>query len=204
VNAAVELRDHAVCMATPLVPMPRFGALEALEAGQKRLLAGANGLYLEVKSPALHACVQLSEVPTPYGEVAPFLRLTGGRVPRARLLEFVHAACASPDTEIARGLEWRADAGYGWVTPRVQSQSGGHITYVDGFDDCRLVVDAHSHARYDAFFSGADDESDLGRPGPYIALVVGNCTDPCEATVLARFVCAPYLIPIDLDATWIA
>lgn len=187
--------DRAIQGSCPTLMVPLHGELPALTSG-KRLLMGKTGVFLEVRSRALHACLPIAQVATPYGEVTPFIRLSAGPIPSSLLAEAMSSAAATPD-EVAFGIEMADDASYVLRRPSVQSASATHITYLDSLDDERLVIDAHSHGDGRAFFSSTDDQSDLSRPGPYIALVLGRCSSAPE--VAARLVAPPWLVPVPIQ-----
>jgi PRTRC genetic system protein A len=157
----------------------------------------ADGLYLEVRSESLHALQRLVAVPTPYGRVEPFLRLANGPIPTALLRRATDAAAATPN-EVAFCIVSEGQGTYRLIEPTVHSSSLGHITYADTVDDNALVIDLHSHGDLRAFFSAQDDRSDLARPGPYIAIVIGRCSTAPE--IALRLVSPPYLIPIPPSA----
>jgi PRTRC genetic system protein A len=196
---AVDPRDAILFSAFPLVPAPRFGNLTEIEVGSKRLVLGGDGLYLEVRSAAMHARLRLSAVRTPYGDVSEFIRPTGGPLPTRWIGELAALAIEGGTLEVAAGIVLDGDE---WAIqiPPMESSSESHITYHDVFDDDRLLIDMHSHGALPEFFSSTDDASDLGRKGPYIAVVLGRCDSRETLKLAMRFVCAPYLIPLDAAA----
>lgn len=188
-------RDLILQANIPALMVPRFGALPDLAPGAKRILLAADGVYLEVRSLALHACVRISRVPLPYGAQDEWLRPTHGPLERGWLQALSAHALAGGSGEVAAGLQW-TERHWELVVPTVVSSSGSHVTYHDIFDDARLLLDMHSHGDFPPIFSATDDASDLGRQGPYLAVVIGNCTQPSTMRSSVRFVCAPYLIPL--------
>jgi PRTRC genetic system protein A len=193
-----ELSPLDACLqaSCPTVMAPHQGALPELSAG-KRLVMAADGLYLEVRSESLHALQRLIAVPTPYGPIEPFLRLSNGPIPTALLRRATDAAAATPN-EVAFCIVSEGQGTYRLIEPTVHSSSLGHITYADTVDDNALVIDLHSHGDLRAFFSAQDDRSDLARPGPYIAIVIGRCSTAPE--IALRLVSPPYLIPLPPSA----
>ncbi|MBN8924165.1 MAG: hypothetical protein BGP10_04485 [Rhodanobacter sp. 68-29] len=197
-SANVDPRDAALQAAFPTVPVPRFGALADLPIGRKRLLVAADGVYLEVRSSALHARLRLATVDTPNGACEEFIAPTGGRVDQNWIGRLAELALASGDQEVAAGI-LLSEGGWALHRPPTISSSGGHVSYRDDFEDDRLLVDMHSHGAHGAFFSSTDDASDLARPGPYFAVVLGQCLSHESLTWVVRFVCPPYLIPLDTE-----
>lgn len=188
--------DAALFAATPLVPAPRFGFLPPLAEGQKRLLGGSSGLYVEALTQAWDVCVPVAAVKMPYGDVQPRIRCPTGPVPRGLLREFIDAAREQCDRELAAAVVINDEGAFELIWPEVETSSAGHVRYIDsGIDDDRLVIDLHSHARSRAYFSHQDDASDLSRRGPYLAMVVGRCAD-AEPEVATRLALPPYLLPL--------
>lgn len=211
---AMDPRDKALALTLPVVMAPRHSRLEPVAVGCKRLLAGHNGLYLEVRSPALHACLLLQPMnhPLPYGAVKEFVRPAAGPIPVGLMRAAVERAVAACPNETAMALVLDTIPGVG-SRYRLQSlpihaADPLHVQYDDVIDDDQLVVDIHSHGQARAFFSDVDDQSDRQRRGPYLAFVLGTCQAAHTTTLNARLCCAPYLlpmrralIPIDWQAT---
>lgn len=189
--------DAAVRNAVPLEGAPHGAAMPVLAAGRKRLVCAADGLYLEARTPALHVRTRIAEATTPYGPVGGLLQPCAGPVPMALVAQFVAAAQASPRTEIA-GLIELTGQGHALRLLDSISSGAGHVSYADrDIDDDGLVIDLHSHGVFPARFSAQDDESDLSRRGPYIAMVVGRC-DTARPEIVTRLVLPPHLIPLTL------
>lgn len=191
-TAELSPLDAAIQSSCPTALAPHHGELSPLLAG-KRLILAADGLYLEVRSTALHALQRIAVLQTPYGTVEPFLRLASGPIPRGLLRRATEAAAATRD-EVAFAIVADGQGGYALVQPEVHSASASHITYADALPDDLLVLDIHSHGEGRAFFSSTDNASDLARPGPYIALVIGRCSTTPE--IASRLVAPPYLVPL--------
>lgn len=192
--------DLAIASTLPTMGAPVHGTLPPLAVGERRILVGADQVCLEVRSLALHACVCIAKLwfPTPYGPIDTFIRLTGGPLPRSIFLQMVDAAVQAHPLEAARLVAW-TDDGYRLVEPAAVAARVGQVQYQDTVDDCELVIDTHSHGPMGAYFSDTDDASDLSRPGPYIAIVLGECESKATTKVVARLCSGPFLIPVDLD-----
>ena len=189
-----------VFAAAPILPAPLPPeTLPALAPGAKRFVAAADGLHLQVRSPALYVSVQLAALPLPFGPPPPIV-IDPNPLASPALLDalrsFALAAQEEPSREIAGAILATAEG------PKLRllaplSSSAAHVTYDDsGLDDDFLLVDLHSHGRLPAYFSTTDDASDLSRRGPYLALVVGMADDPEELHLATRLVVPPYLIPL--------
>lgn len=189
--------DVAARQSLPLVPMSHADDLSDLPVGEKRLLCGANGLYVEARSPALHVVAQVAQSETPYGKVRKFIRPTSA-IPGVLIQQFILYAQHHAGIEVAAVIhDSPRGANLSLLTPR--SNDVGHVAYDDAaVDDDNLLVDLHSHGRLDAYFSAQDNASDMSRRGPYLAIVVGNC-DQSRPSVAVRLVLPPYLIDADMQ-----
>lgn len=192
-------RDRALLGASPVESVLHDAPLREIAPGQRRLVCAANGLYAEARSPALHLRSLIGAGMTPYGQADEIVRPAAGPVPLGLISQFVAAAQATPQQEIAGVIEL-AEGGYALRLLGPISASAGHVSYSDSdVDDDRLVIDLHSHGPHAAYFSSQDDRSDLSRRGPYIAMVVGRCFSE-QPELSARLVMPPYLQPITLVA----
>lgn len=193
----LDAKDKALFESTPMFMAPRFGTLPELAVGQRRLISAADGIYIEVRSKALHVCRKIATINLPYGKTTAFIKPVYGAVSNAILQEAYAYAAKHPDIEVACCLiADEQTQSYRWYYPENLSQSGSHITYRDDVDDQLLVIDFHSHGNHGAGFSLTDDDSDLRRPGPYLAMIMGRCHQPEQATFTTRLVCPPYLMPL--------
>jgi len=192
-----DSRDAAIYNTCPIYVAPRHGCFKRLEQDGRRHVAGGDGMYIEVKSGHMHACVRIASFAMPYGHVNEFIELANGPVPSRLLQNFVTKAVDDAPHEIA-AIVRPEGASYELASPHVLSSSPSHIEYSEVELD-HIVIDIHSHGRHRAFFSATDDASDLSRFGPYVAIVVGNCTSYGEVQWAARFVCGLNLIPLDVN-----
>ena len=192
-----DVRDQVLQSSMPMVMAPVFGQLPTLAVGAKRLIAANDGIYIEMRTPVLWACQLVQAMPMPYGQQQAFLNLKHGPMLAPALSLFMRqAAQACPNEHAAMVV---ADQqGYDLQALSIASSTPVSVTYCqEDIDDDALVIDIHSHGDLDAFFSNTDDESDLSRRGPYIAVVVGKCRTLNTAQSMARLVSPPYLIPLD-------
>jgi len=189
--------DAAIAASLPLAMATQLSPMPELAIGAKRLVVASNGLFLEVRSPALHACVKVSDVTAelPYAQAQGFIRLAAGPVPTMILREAVERAVAAYPSETAFAVVCQGE-GYAIIDVPILSASGGHVRYTDTIDDDALVFDVHTHGAHAAHFSAQDDASDRLRRGPYISLVLGTAKDTDSTTIAARFSCAPHLIDL--------
>ena len=190
--------DKAVCGLTPLLMAPLRGTLEPPPLGGYRFVAASLGLYAEARSESVEARLLKAEASLPYGDVREGIRLVNGPIP-AELLAFALAQSqySSPD-EWAGLIVWNGNSTrYELARPEMVSASGCHVSYRDTLPDgCGLVVDLHSHAGLNAFFSPEDDQSDSN--GIYIAGVIGRCGPGESQALIFRMVIHGQFFPVRL------
>lgn len=181
--------DAVLLGQTPAVMMPRYSALPELALGHRRYVVASDGLYVQARTEALRLTIRREAFrkPLPYGELKESVEMTGGLIPGEIYRELCQRAVA------AFPLEWAAfvilDQGhYRIAEPAyVISSSVGHISYrLDGIDESKVVLDVHSHGRFEAFFSDTDDESDAD--GIRFASVFGRCGSVETITSVSRLV----------------
>lgn len=173
-------RDRVLFAATPLLAMPRFGALPPPREGEHRFVAGRSGLFLEARSRGIDARVLIAPSPIalPYGEVTPGLVLRAGALPGALLDEAERRARRAAPDEWA-GVILLEDGRYHLHQPRFLRTSPGGVSYAtEGFDAAAVVLDVHSHGDGGAGFSAVDDVSDHREGGIFLAGVIGTCRAP--------------------------
>jgi PRTRC genetic system protein A len=181
-------RADAVLLAqTPALMMPRFSALPPLEPFRRRYVVARDGLYVQSRTPVLDLTLRVEHftTPLPFGTIEESVRMAGGMIPKEIFRELRRRAVAHYP------MEWAAfvlfDGDYRIAEPTIIDRSGGHVTYrTDGIDDRHLVLDIHSHGRFEASFSGDDDATDIH--GTYFASVFGHCEHEDTVTCLSRLV----------------
>ena len=188
--------DRAIQLAFPVTTATQGAPMPELETG-KRLIVANDGLYLEAASPALRVRVQVEQFETllPFGRVTEGIELRHGPIPADLLRQFVAQSIMARPHETAAGIVWTGQ-GYALQQPRIEAAGTAMVRYHDDFDDAGLIIDMHSHGMGAAYFSATDDESDLGRRGPYLALVAGYGASEAETPLALRLVCAPYLVKL--------
>lgn len=190
--------DRAAELAMPLVAARHADALPSLAPGLRRLVCAGDGLYAQAATPTLDVSVQVAQLQTPYGKCSQHLRLINGPVPLALVSAFVDAARATPQVEVAGVIEHAPEGGYRLRMIAPRANGAAFVEYDDAeVDDDRLVVDLHSHGYMGPIFSSTDDQSDLSRRGPYLAMVVGHCHQ-ASPVIHCRVVMPPYLVETSL------
>lgn len=181
--------DKALLGQTPTLMVPSRGSLPDLGIGRYRFLMGREGLHMEGRTKALHACVRLWESPRPlpYGSVEPFVRMKGGLIPAAMFQEIVREAQAASPNEWACLVVYDPDNRRYRLHKAEGADAGrGHIHYsTAGVDSECIVLDLHTHGMGKAFFSNTDDRDDT-TGGIYIASVLGHCDDVARMEAVSR------------------
>ena len=189
--------DRLAFEATPVITVPRYSPLPALQIGQRRYLVASDGVYIEARSRALHACVQMAGwvAPTPFGEIVPFAKPVAGPIPPPMLQRFMALAAAASPAEAAALIVLRHGR-YELIHPGGQQAGVGRISYsTRGIDPLDVLVDMHSHGRMAAFFSTQDDADDLANPSPcFFAMVFGR-VDSCRQQIECRTVVNGWAAP---------
>lgn len=189
--------DRILFAQTPVIMMPRFGALPPLPVGRRRYVAAAEGLYVQARHHGLTLTLQQAAVSLPFGPLAEDVHLVGGLIPRALYEEIRAQVLAHSPQEWAGLVHWDSEAQrYALTEPRVLTRSAQHIRY-DGhaIERERLVLDVHSHGEGPAFFSDEDNRSD--EFGFHFATVFGGCQSPETLTARTRLVIDGAFFDID-------
>lgn len=169
--------DEVLLQTCPLIPAPRFSALERLRGCGHRYLAGTHGLYLELRREWLHALVAVapSATPLPYGPVRPHVSLAFGPQLAELIDLFVARAVAAMPNEYAAWLSWD-DTTRQLAFEPVEILDAGprHVRYrrPPATKGRSLAVDIHSHGALPAFFSDEDDADALD--DAKLEIVVGS------------------------------
>lgn len=196
---APSRRDLAIAASMPVAAVVPDGPFAPLEGNGRRLLISGSGVLIEARSPALHLLLPLVEGEVPaYGPIEPFIRLRHGHLPMTVWDGLAAAAREACPNEMAALVL----AGQGWSGYEVlRPESSAHhasVTYDDtGYPEGSLVLDVHSHGRFDAVFSRTDAISDVSRGGPHISLVFGACAQDQTLQFSARACIGSCLIPLD-------
>lgn len=187
--ATLSQADAVLLGQTPAIMMPKFSALPELAIGHRRYVVARDGLYVQARTEALRLTIRREAFrrPLPYGVLPESVEMAVGLIPGDLYRDLCRRAVA------AFPLEWAAfvilDEGrYRIVEPPcLISSSVGHISYrLDGIDESKVVLDIHSHGRFEAFFSDTDDESD--GDGIRFASVLGRCGCVETITNVSRLV----------------
>lgn len=190
-------RDRILFAQTPMLMMPRHGALEPLPVGRRRYIAAADGIYVQARHRALDLTLRLVQVALPYGELTEQVNLAGGLLPRALYRHIAEHALAHSPQEWAGLVHWsEAEQRYVLTIPETIEASETEISYLsDSIDRDRLVLDAHSHGTGEAEFSPLDKISD--QHGIYFASVFGGCQSYETLTVTTRLVIDGHFFELD-------
>lgn len=190
--------QRAMVEACPMVCIPPLTTHVPLQEPGRRWVMGADGLYLEARSLAVHAMILVSAADSAYGSAKQFARTINGKVPQELLDRCMELAVEAGDKETAALIHWNpAEKKYELSIPDIISAGAAHVTYRDESLDELLVIDFHSHGHLPGYFSTTDDESDRSRIGPYIATVAGSCQSMESLKLCTRICLSPYLINLN-------
>lgn len=183
----VHMLDAAIQKAFPTIVAPKFGAIEPMALNGVRYIVAANGFWREVKLPWLHVCHRVGKigVQLPYGEVAGRFELLCSSVPMELVAQFKADAARALPNEMAAALIWNEVTDtwrYQERTPL--EQNAAFVKYAEAKLETGeyLVVDLHSHALFEAFFSATDDRDDAG--SMRFSGVIGNLDQETQSFCL--------------------
>lgn len=167
----VILRQHPVVIASRRNPLP------PLEERAMRIVLGADGVYLQSRSHALEATIQISQCRLPFGPMSPQLEILcrpNLAHLKARVVEFARAA--SPK-EWAGALVLNEQGMV--LTPARQAAATPASVTFDRYTANDLVIDMHSHANMKAYHSATDDADDAACEAQiFLSGVVGRVNTP--------------------------
>lgn len=202
---ALDPRDAALQQSCPCVSMPMFGALPALDGGQ-RMVLGRNGVFLQMRTPWLDCTTRVGRLaerlPLPYGDVVERIAFSFGAIPIRLLERFIEAARAALPDEVAGALIYDErlqtlalriheglDVGRGHVRYRIADLGEGEV----------LAVDLHSHGWFDAFWSAEDDRDDNGVRVCGVFGHLDRATPTAKFRLVLNGHCVPLPSPWDTD-----
>jgi PRTRC genetic system protein A len=197
----LDPRDAALLAHVPLVAVPKYTNFPPLAVSGHRYLAGADGLYLEVRRPWLHVCQYIAAVDLPYGEVTNANEAT---FDHETLLSMVRqfgadARACMPHECAAIGVYDERDGCFTYMPLRSLDASAGHVRYQRPplAPHQHLAFDFHSHGAMPAFFSATDDADDRGEVK--VAVVVGRLESPSLCPAVEMRLCLPLGVFIDCN-----
>jgi len=155
----------------PLPPIKAFGY---------EYVIGANGFFIRAEDDRIEAMAPIAPATLHSGlaHVAPYARLKVERVPSAWLSSVLQSAVKKlPNEAMYQFLfdenKWRC------VAPKNQTATPSSLDFEDTGD---AVIDLHSHAHHDPFFSDTDDGDEKGLR---FYCVIGN-VDTAHPTLIVR------------------
>lgn len=163
-------------MDCPVMTMPHGSALPPMTASGRRLIVGAGGIYKEVRRPWLHAIVEVGRCRTPYGPVAPVVRLAS-ILPQSLLDAFLAYAYEAEGKEVAAWIVWdERSKAMSLLKLQPITRSSVHVTFErpELPPHQHIFLDVHSHHTMSPEFSPVDDADDRANGGTYLAGVVGH------------------------------
>lgn len=189
----------------PILAAPKLGQFEEIDREGHRYLVAADGLWIEVRTAWLYFRQKIgaSGVAIPYGTLSPEIRFLCPPIPKTLLEVFAQASREASPNEIAGQIIWNRETGeFRLQLLDFTSNGPGHINYLTpeyGAGEV-MVVDLHSHGRFDAFFSNTDDIDDAGQIK--VAGVVAHCDRPAQRVSMRLCVLGMYVqLPAPLFET---
>lgn len=174
----LDKKDVALRKSCPVMPVPRFTPFQPLSEPGERMLVASNGTFIEIKRKWGYFIRNVGAIATtvPFGQVQAATVLHTGKLPMALLQRFVVMAKAECDVEIGASIVWDEVTSEFSLLRSVAIEAGpGHLVYqlppLEATE--HIVIDCHSHARFEAFFSKTDDMDDAH--AVRFSYVVGNC-----------------------------
>lgn len=198
--------DLAVLSAVPLIPVPPSGrspAIDALRSAREGhgLIIGRDGPMLIMRRAWLELDMTLSEdfgIHLPYGSIGhDRLSLRCGYIPGVFLQEIVRLFRAALPNETAIFVIWNEETGtFSLREPEILEASPASLSYRPPVlaPNEHLIVDAHSHGRMKAFFSGTDDKDD--QHTTKIAMVIGELGDMAVPSIRFRLCACGHFLPL--------
>lgn len=196
----MDSRDIALQSVMPAVMVPRYTEHERMTSVGKRILVASNGVWMEVNSPWLYACVRVAPniaVSVPYGNVERAVEFKFGKLPKAMVEQFIAYARTRSPNECAAWVVWneRTDEWHLRVLEET-SVGRGHVDVILPIleEGEHLIIDIHSHGETKAFFSGTDNKDDFFDQYK-VAGVVGNLNKE-KVTTVFRLCLGELLLPL--------
>lgn len=189
----------------PVLPVPKLGTFEEIDREGHRYLTAADGLWIEIRTAWLYFRQKIGAtgVAIPYGTLTPEIRFLCPPIPKALIENFTNASREASPNEIAGQIIWNRETGEFRLQFLDYTSNGpGHIDYLTpeyGAGEL-MVVDLHSHGRFDASFSKKDDIDDACQIK--VAGVVGHCDRPAQRVSMRLCVLGMYFqLPAPLFET---
>lgn len=161
------LLDASIAATFPTVQAPREGMLEPAAKNGTRYVVAVDGLWREITLPWIRVVHKIADadIRLPYGQQRPVLEVLCGPVPKDLRHQFLRDARQAMPHEMAAAMIWNVNSGAWRYEMRVSTEAThAHVRYKEvglAEGEC-LVLDLHSHAKFDAFFSKEDDADDAG------------------------------------------
>lgn len=204
-NPTLNLHDQILQRTCPTIMVPRFEDLPPLTENGHRFLVAQDGLWLEVKRPWLHLVWPVAEkcyqVAMPYGALQPAITFEFDSLPRDLIDSFIDDARRALPNEYAAWIIWNSETGKFSYCPLAANSAGPAHLKLDRpvlGEHEHLVVDIHSHANMNAFFSGEDNRDDAGEVK--LSIVVGRLGSNQQISSKIRLCANGVIIPAQILA----
>lgn len=183
----MDKRDAALQASMPTVMMPKFGTLEPSSKMGERIIVAQNGVFIEITRVWARFVRQVSpaiSTPLPYGNCEVVTDWKIDPIPTQLIQQFNEQAAAECRKEVGASIIWNEVSGYRLVPVEVLDSSASHLRFVRPPLSAseHLVLDCHSHARGQAFFSSTDNRDDAF--DVKVSYVVGHCDRTEKSTAM--------------------
>jgi len=204
-NPQLNPRDQILQRSCPTTMVPRFEDLPPLSKNGHRFLVAQDGLWLEVKRPWLHLVWPVAEkcyqVALPYGNLEPKVSFLCPDIPRSLINKFTDDARAALPNEFAAWIIWNEQTEAFAYRPLTSTSAGPAHLKLDRpvlGEHEHLIVDIHSHATMNAFFSAEDNRDDAGEVK--LSVVFGRLGSDQSMSSKIRLCANGVVIPADILA----
>lgn len=195
----MDKRDVALQSVMPTVMVPRYSEHKRMTSVGKRILIASNGVWLEMNTAWLYACVQVAPaltVTVPYGHAERTIEFKFGKMPKVMVEQFIAYARTRSPNECAAWIVWN-ERNNAWHLRVLEETSvgRGHVNVNLPIleEGEHLIIDIHSHGELTAFFSSTDNKDDFG--AVQVSGVVGNLNNE-EVTTVFRLCLGELLLPL--------
>lgn len=147
-----------------------------------------NGAFVIKETNMFRACARIEEIPERvFPEQKSHCTIKFPKLPYSIIgqsLAFFRQVFKDHAGEAMLLLTYDQEKGWGLLPPTTQDVTGGTVSYeIEGIPDAPVAGTIHSHCNMDAFFSGTDDQDDLGG-SEGVHIVLGKIDSDCPEIVM--------------------
>lgn len=175
--------DKALQQAVPTIMVPAHQELCPMQDYGHRYLIAADGIWVEVLRPWLHATWPValqSSVAMPYGTLSRKVKFSFQKLPIDLISRFCSEARAASPVEHGTWITWNSQSGeFRYRGLDITHASEDELNYIRPAldEDESLVLDLHSHGEGEAYFSPKDNRDDAGE------VKIAGCIGLCDQSI---------------------